>query len=62
MITRAGGREAHSQAAVPSRMRPRRLMAGLQRPLFRLLGTYPFSASDHRLAWLDVRLAGPQAY
>lgn len=24
-------------------------------PLFRLVGTYPFPASDHRLVWIDVR-------
>lgn len=27
-------------------------------PLFRLVGTYPFPASDHRLVWVDVRLPG----
>ena len=27
-------------------------------PLFRLVGTFPFPASDHRLVWVDVRLAG----
>ena len=25
-------------------------------PLFRLVGTYPFPTSDHRLVWVDVRL------
>ena len=25
-------------------------------PLFRLVGTYPFPSSDHRLVWVDVRL------
>jgi len=25
-------------------------------PLFRLVGTYPFPVSDHRLVWVDVRL------
>ena len=25
-------------------------------PLFRIVGTYPFPASDHRLVWVDVRL------
>ncbi|MGC5583581.1 endonuclease/exonuclease/phosphatase family protein [Ornithinimicrobium sp. W1665] len=25
-------------------------------PLFRLLGTFPFPTSDHRLVWVDVRL------
>ncbi len=27
-------------------------------PLFRLVGTYPFPASDHRLVWVDLRLTG----
>ncbi len=27
-------------------------------PLFRLVGTYPFPASDHRLVWIDARLTG----
>ena len=31
-------------------------------PLFRLVGTYPFPASDHRLVWLDVRLSGPRGH
>jgi hypothetical protein len=26
-------------------------------PLFRLVGTYPFPASDHRLVWIDVELS-----
>lgn len=26
-------------------------------PLFRLVGVYPFPTSDHRLVWVDVRLA-----
>ena len=25
-------------------------------PLFRLVGTYPFPTSDHRLVWVDVKL------
>jgi hypothetical protein len=24
-------------------------------PLFRLVGTFPFPTSDHRLVWVDVR-------
>jgi 3-phytase len=24
-------------------------------PLFRLVGTFPFPSSDHRLVWVDVR-------
>ena len=27
-------------------------------PLFRLVGTFPFPASDHRLVWVDVRPTG----
>ena len=27
-------------------------------PFFRLVGTYPFPASDHRLVWVDVRTTG----
>ncbi len=27
-------------------------------PLFRLVGTFPFPSSDHRLVWLDVRVPG----
>ncbi len=27
-------------------------------PLFRLVGTFPFPSSDHRLVWIDVRLPG----
>ena len=27
-------------------------------PLFRLVGTFPFPASDHRLVWVDLRLSG----
>ncbi len=29
-------------------------------PLFRLVGTFPFPASDHRLVWVDVRPTGPR--
>ena len=25
-------------------------------PLFRLVGTFPFPSSDHRLVWVDVRV------
>jgi hypothetical protein len=25
-------------------------------PLFRLVGTFPFPTSDHRLVWLDARV------
>jgi alkaline phosphatase D len=28
------------------------------RPLFRLVGTYPFPTSDHRLVWVDVNVPG----
>ena len=27
-------------------------------PLFRLIGTFPFPASDHRLVWIDARFPG----
>jgi len=27
-------------------------------PLFRLVGTFPFPSSDHRLVWVDVRVPG----
>jgi len=27
-------------------------------PLFRLVGTFPFPSSDHRLVWIDVRVPG----
>jgi hypothetical protein len=27
-------------------------------PLFRLVGTFPFPSSDHRLVWIDVRIPG----
>jgi hypothetical protein len=27
-------------------------------PLFRLVGTFPFPSSDHRLVWVDVRIPG----
>jgi hypothetical protein len=27
-------------------------------PLFRLVGTFPFPSSDHRLVWVDARLRG----
>jgi hypothetical protein len=27
-------------------------------PLFRLVGTFPFPSSDHRLVWVDVRIGG----
>jgi hypothetical protein len=27
-------------------------------PLFRLVGTFPFPSSDHRLVWVDVRVGG----
>jgi len=27
-------------------------------PLFRLVGTFPFPTSDHRLVWVDVRVPG----
>jgi len=27
-------------------------------PLFRLVGTFPFPSSDHRLVWIDVRGPG----
>ena len=29
-------------------------------PLFRLVGTFPFPTSDHRLVWVDVRVPGPR--
>lgn len=29
-------------------------------PLFRLVGTFPFPTSDHRLVWADLRLPGPR--
>ncbi|HZA21975.1 MAG TPA: endonuclease/exonuclease/phosphatase family protein, partial [Dehalococcoidia bacterium] len=28
-------------------------------PLFRLVGTFPFPTSDHRLVWVDVRIDQP---
>ena len=31
-------------------------------PLFRLVGTYPFPASDHRLVWVDLRLGGARGH
>lgn len=31
---------------------------GSDDPLFRLVGTFPFPASDHRLVWVDVRPTG----
>ena len=31
-------------------------------PLFRIVGTYPFPASDHRLVWLDVRTSRPRGH
>ena len=27
-------------------------------PLFRLVGTFPFPTSDHRLVWIDVTVPG----
>ena len=27
-------------------------------PLFRLVGTYPFPSSDHRLVWINVLVTG----
>lgn len=27
-------------------------------PLFRLVGTFPFPSSDHKLVWVDVRTEG----
>jgi hypothetical protein len=30
-------------------------------PLFRLVGTFPFPSSDHRLVWADVRTRGIQS-
>ncbi|MET1019719.1 MAG: endonuclease/exonuclease/phosphatase family protein, partial [Microterricola sp.] len=27
-------------------------------PLFRLVGTFPFPSSDHRLVWVDVSVPG----
>jgi hypothetical protein len=27
-------------------------------PLFRLVGTFPFPSSDHRLVWADVSVPG----
>ena len=27
-------------------------------PLFRLVGTYPYVSSDHRLVWMDLRIVG----
>jgi len=30
-------------------------------PLFRLVGVFPFPASDHRLVWVDMRVGGHQA-
>ena len=30
----------------------------MARPLFRLVGVYPFPTSDHRLVWVDVKVPG----
>jgi Endonuclease/Exonuclease/phosphatase family len=30
-------------------------------PLFRLVGTFPFPSSDHRLVWVDARLRGSES-
>ncbi|MEJ7781106.1 MAG: endonuclease/exonuclease/phosphatase family protein [Solirubrobacteraceae bacterium] len=29
-------------------------------PLFRLVGTFPFPSSDHRMVWLDLAVPGPR--
>ncbi len=31
-------------------------------PLFRLVGTFPFPASDHRLVWIDARFTGARGH
>jgi hypothetical protein len=30
-------------------------------PLFRLVGTFPFPSSDHRMVWLDLAVPGRRA-
>ena len=27
-------------------------------PLFRLVGTFPFPSSDHKLVWVDLKVPG----